>query len=40
VTGSRYAVWTTEPDDGGDPLMVAYRWTLCGRGVASEGLCV
>jgi hypothetical protein len=40
VTGGRYAVWTTEPDDGSDPLLVAYRWTLCGRGVDGGGLCV
>jgi hypothetical protein len=40
VTGARYAVWTIEPDDDRHPLLVAYRWTLCGRGVTDDGLCV
>jgi hypothetical protein len=31
--GARYAVWTTEPDDGSDPVLSAYRWFLCTRGV-------
>jgi hypothetical protein len=40
VTGARYAVWTIEPDDDRHPLLVAYRWTLCDRGVTDDGLCV
>jgi hypothetical protein len=40
VGGARYAVWTTEPDDGGHPLLVAWRWDLCTRGATPDGLCV
>jgi hypothetical protein len=40
IGSGRYAVWTTEPDDGGDPLLVAWRWDLCTRGATPDGVCV
>ncbi|MCU0260598.1 MAG: hypothetical protein MUE78_06230 [Ilumatobacteraceae bacterium] len=40
IGSGRYAVWTTEPDDGSDPLLVAWRWDLCTRGATPDGLCV
>lgn len=40
IGSGRYAVWTTEPDDGGDPLLVAWRRDLCTRGATPDGLCI